>query len=134
MERCFPRKLSTLDAIFDFVAGFLASHGIRAEYGFDVDLIIEELFTNMVKYSAGGQDEIAIELDKQGDQLIIRLREFDVEEFDITSVPPLNVDLHISERRAGGLGLHLVRQYADTVSYDYRDRNSTITVTKRLSR
>jgi anti-sigma regulatory factor (Ser/Thr protein kinase) len=134
MQKCFTRSLSSMDAIFDFVARFLAFHKIRSEYGFDINLIVEELVTNMVKYSSGGREEIAIELDHQGDQLIIRLRESDVEEFNITSVPPPNIDLPASERRVGGLGLHLVRQYADTISYEYRNRNSTITVTKRLGK
>ena len=34
--------------------------------------------------------------------------------------------------RAGGRGLRLVRRVADDLRYNYHDRNSTITVTKRL--
>jgi hypothetical protein len=30
------------------------------------------------------------------------------------------------------LGLHLVKHYADSIHYDHREGNSTITVTKRL--
>ena len=35
-------------------------------------------------------------------------------------------------REIGGLGLHLVRQMADTIRYEYADGRSTVTFTKTL--
>ena len=65
--------------------------------------------------------------------LAIRLRDFDVERFDPTQTPPVDTSRPIAERRAGGLGIHLVRQIADRIHYDYQGRDSTITVTKVVS-
>ena len=44
------------------------------------------------------------------------------------------MDIHqpIEQRRRGGLGLHFVREIADRLEYDWTDRVSTITVTKRI--
>lgn len=132
-ERRFPRSVSSLGSIFSFVDEFLAAHGIDREHGFDVNLVIEELFTNMVKYSREGRPEVHIGLGAEPDRITIRLRDFDVEAFDVTQVPPVDVDAPLSARRPGGLGIHLVRCIADDIRYDYRDRTSTIVVTKRLS-
>lgn len=133
MQRAFPRDVRSLGDIFLFVKESLESVGIPAEPSvtFWVDLIVEELFTNAVKYGGKGGRDVAIHLDRDGDSLVIRLTDFEAEEFDVTAVPEVDTGKPLSERRPGGLGLHLVRRIADDVSYEYKDRTSTITVTKR---
>ena len=93
--------------------------------------IVEELFTNLVKYNAGSHD-IALSLGHTPEQLTVRLLDFDVESFDVTRPPTVDIDKPLQEREAGGLGLHLVQQMADTLQYDYAGRCSTITFTKAL--
>lgn len=131
-ERRFPRSVASLEAIYAFVREFLSTQGIGEDAAFDVDLILEELFTNMVKYGRGGGSEIAIALDWNDATLTLRLRDFGVEPFDPTTSPAVDTRRPVSERRAGGLGIHLVRSMADRLEYAYENRCSTITVTKRL--
>ena len=97
-----------------------------------VSFIVEELFTNMVKYNPGVQHEIAISLEHVPEQLTVRLIDTDVEPFDVTSAPLIDVDKPLDDRAIGGLGLHLVRNMADTLLYEYADRRSVITFTKSL--
>lgn len=130
VARTFPRGFGALEAIFAFIREFVADSGLDPEVAYDLDVIAEELFTNMVKYGRGGVREIEIALDWAAPTLAIRLRDFDVERFDPTDAPPVDVSRPIAERHAGGLGIHLVRQIADRIHYDYRGRESTITVTK----
>ena len=132
MERRFKREFASLDAIFSFVGEFLARNEIPPSNKFYTDLVIEELFTNMVKYSKDGTQDIAIRLDREGQSLVISLKDFDVEAFDVTRAREIDVDRPMSERKAGGLGIHFVRQVAESVRYEYKDRNSTITVTRTL--
>ncbi len=132
VERRFKREISSLEAIFDFVAEFLATNGIPPSNSFYADLLIEELFTNMVKYSKEGTHDIAIRLDRDSSKLVISLEDFDVDAFDITQSRELDMNQSMRERKAGGLGLHFVKQIADSVHYEYKDRNSTITVIRRL--
>jgi len=132
LEGRFPRDIGALPAIFEFVAQFGSAHGITEDQRFDVDLIIEELFTNMVKYNTAGTRPITIGLERERERLIITLRDFDVEPFDVTKPVPGRSNDPNEAPMPGGRGLQLVRQVADDVRYDYGDRNSTITVTKRL--
>jgi serine/threonine-protein kinase RsbW len=132
-ERRFPRSVASLQAIYAFVREFLSSQGIGEDTAFDVDLILEELFTNMVKYGRGGGPEISIALDWTDSTLTLRLKDFGVEPFDPTTAPNVDTERPIAERRAGGLGIHLVRLMADRLEYAYEGRCSTITVTKRLA-
>jgi serine/threonine-protein kinase RsbW len=128
-ERRFGRTFSSLEGIFGFVAEFLESDGLPASAAFELDLVIEELFTNMVKYHPQGAPEIEIGLKRLGPDLVVVLRDFDVEPFDPTRAPRVDVGRPLRDRPRGGLGLHLVRRIARGLRYDYRDRISTITVT-----
>jgi len=85
-----------------------------------------------VKYNTAGTRPITIGLERERERLIITLRDFDVEPFDVTKPVPGRSNDPNEAPMPGGRGLQLVRQVADDVRYDYGDRNSTITVTKRL--
>src|SRR4029453_19620710 len=50
-SRGFPRSLDALPAVFAFTADLFARQGIDRALLPTVDLAVEELFTNMVKYS-----------------------------------------------------------------------------------
>ena len=134
VERRFARDVRSLEAIFEFVTEFAAHQHLSEDQRFEVDLVLEELFTNLVKYSSQRLQEIAIGLDRQGPELTLVMRDFDTEEFDITRhrLPENGADP--ADPTPGGRGLALVRRYADEFRYDYHDRNGTITVTKRLDR
>jgi anti-sigma regulatory factor (Ser/Thr protein kinase) len=134
VERKFSRAIHSIEHIFEFVSGFMAANGLSQENSFYADLVIEELFTNMVKYSKESTQDIAVRLERDGDNLIVTLRDFDVDAFDVTRAGDANVHRPIAERRRGGLGLHLVRQMVDRIDYRYEDRTSTITVTRKLER
>lgn len=132
MERAFPRDVNQLGEVFDFVTDCFTALHVDASHRMDVDLIIEELFTNLVKYNSEGTREIVIELDREDHMLAIEITDFDVHEFDITKAPPVDTNAPLSERRPGGLGIHLVTQIADHVSYEYDNGISRIKVHKRI--
>jgi anti-sigma regulatory factor (Ser/Thr protein kinase) len=132
VQRSFKRSYDSLTEIFAFVRDYFVREKIEPDPQFAFCLAVEELFTNMVKYSPGGADEIEIELEKTGNELRLTLNDFNVDEFDLTAAPPPRTDLPLQERRPGGLGLHLVKKFADSVTYEYRNRQSRITVVKRL--
>jgi len=133
VQQYFARSNESLDGIFRFVADFLAARSLDEELYRPVCFIVEELFTNCVKYNAGGRHDIALALGHTPEQLTVQLTDFDVEPFDVTRAPAVDVDKPLDEREAGGLGLHLVRQMVDTLQYEYAAGRSTITFTKALS-
>src|SRR4029450_7762036 len=101
---------------------------------YPVDFALEEFFTNVVKYAEGGGAQVKIDIATLPGAVEVVLTDSDVERFDITEVPDVQVDLPIEQRRPGGLGLHLVRRMVDRVDYEYSDgeRGSRIRFRKNL--
>lgn len=132
-ERRFPRSIGSLEGIFAFIAEFLREQELDGTSAFELDLIAEELFTNMVKYGGGGAD-VSLGLARDGDVVTLVLRDFDGRPYDVTRPSPLPANVPLAERRAGGMGLHLVQRLADGLDYSHDGRIGTITVRKRLAR
>lgn len=132
VERQFPRRIDALGGIFEFVRDVFSSHGLPDDQTFEIDLIVEELFTNMIRHARNGHHPIAIGMGWDGASFTVIIRDFDVDRFDITAKPQTDLKLPLRERTPGGLGLHLVQKLSDGLQYEYADRTSTVTVTKRL--
>ncbi len=131
MRRSFPRQMASLEAIVAYVRDFLALEGLDEGAAYDLDLVLEELFTNLVKYGRGARGDVDIVLECGPAGVTARLREYDADAFDPTQLPEVDVDRPIAERRPGGLGVHFIRQLTRTFEYDYRDRVGVTTVAMR---
>ncbi len=127
MERAVPRKMESLAMLVDFVREFLAAERLSTELAFDMDLVIEELFTNLVRHARGGGD-IQVLLEHAPGEVRIRLLAAEASPFDPAAAPRVQVDLPLAERRAGGLGIHFVRELCKQFHYEWRDGVGTTTV------
>ena len=132
MEKTFPRSIDSLDSIFEFVEQFFAGEAIDPGLQPVINLTLEELFVNMVNYNEGGDTEIRLRRERNDGELVATLTDFDVERFDPTEKPDVDITKPLAERVPGGLGIHLVRKMVDALDYDYSNRQSTITIRKTL--
>ena len=130
-RREFPRSLAAVSDLLDWSERFFEAARIPTDHRFGVQLGLEELFTNLVKYGAGSHP-IEIELDRRDSVLLASLTDQDVEPFDPTAAPDADTTLPLDSRKPGGLGLHLVRRVVDRVDYTYENRCSRTTLVKRL--
>ena len=137
-HRSFSRSFAELEAIFEFTATFFARHRIEPALRTPVDFALEELFTNMVKYAKSDDpaSEVRIDLAALEDGIEVSLTDRGVDDFDVTLAPDAQVDLAASERRPGGLGIHITRRLVDEWHYQYskQEREARITFRKTVSR
>jgi serine/threonine-protein kinase RsbW len=132
MHRSFRREVSALDDVFRFTSEFVDANQIDDSVSFAMNLAIEELFTNIIKYSADSGNDVSIHLDIAAGDLVIKITDFDVEAFDMTAAERVDVDKSLEDRKVGGIGLHLVRNMVDKITYEYKDRKACITLVKHL--
>jgi anti-sigma regulatory factor (Ser/Thr protein kinase) len=123
-------ELQTIVAATDL---FFSGRCIDPALRLPVDLSIEELFVNLVKYNRGTDRDITVCLDCVGDAVEVSLTDHDVEPFDPTGAPELDIDAPLESRQPGGMGLYLVSKMVDAIHYEYRNRESKITFTKRMA-
>jgi anti-sigma regulatory factor (Ser/Thr protein kinase) len=132
MKKFFNRDIQSLDEILSFLKSFSETINISDDELYGIELTIEEIFTNFVKYNSNNTNEIEIELSKQNDSLIITITDFNVDPFNPLERPPYNSARKLEERSVGGVGIHLVQQYMDDIKYNYENKTSTIRLIKHL--
>ena len=134
MERAFRRDLDALADVFAHVSEFVAEQGLDDAAAYALNLAIEELFVNMVRYNPENLNDITIDLKAAAGSVTAVLTDYDTEPFDPTGLEPYEVTKPLAERQPGGLGIHLVRSVMDEVAYEYADRKSKITLTRHLGK
>lgn len=134
-RRKFVRSNDALEAITGFTGEVFAREGIDESLRYAVDFTIEELFTNMVKYSKTTESDIELSLAKIDDGVEVCLTEIGVDRFDVTEAQDVDIQRPIERRAPGGLGLHLIRRMVDSIDYQYNheSRESRITFRKTVS-
>jgi anti-sigma regulatory factor (Ser/Thr protein kinase) len=133
MQGQFRRSFDSLAEIFAFTEKYFASEQIdREEHLYTVNLAIEELFTNMVKFNPGGSEQISLEMQHPDGSLLVCLSDHEVEPFDVTVPRQVDTAAPVEKRESGGLGLFLVQQMVDSLDYSHRGGVTTITFSRKL--
>lgn len=126
-----------LERLATELARFGAAHGLSERDLFQVTLALDEVVTNVISYAYADEAEHAIEVHLRFDGGTIEMRvEDDGRPFDPLDVAPVDAELEkpIEERRAGGLGVHLVRKTMDALEYRREMGKNVLTMRKRVSR
>jgi sigma-B regulation protein RsbU (phosphoserine phosphatase) len=127
----YPRTFDALEGIFAFTAVAFDEEGVPAQIRSSVDLCLEELFTNIVKYGRKSETAVRIELAKIPDGVQVVIVDPDAEAFDVTRDRHVDTTLSLDERTAGGLGIHLVQRLMDSIEYHYNPDRQEARITLR---
>lgn len=118
----FRNQASELARLRETVEYFIFESNLDALTGHRLHVILEELFTNVVKYSPkeGGWGEgaqgMVIALVRKEDRVRIDFAD-DGAPFNPLTLPEPELDEDLEERPVGGLGIHLVRRMTERASY-----------------
>ena len=119
LSRNFRRDVDAIEELFAFTSDAFSAEGIDPGLRPTVDLILEELFTNVVKYGRKSGAAVHVELARAPGGVQVTLIEEDADRFDPTAAPAVDTAMPLEARRPGGLGLHLVKKLADSIEYRY---------------
>jgi anti-sigma regulatory factor (Ser/Thr protein kinase) len=126
-------RRSEVARLTEAVDHFAKGARINDEDLHDVHLILDELVINVIKYAFRDAKahtfDVRIELDGRRITMTV---EDDGREFDPTKAPVPDLAVPIDERPVGGLGLHIVRTLADSLTYRRSGGRNIITVTRTL--
>ncbi|MBQ8487048.1 MAG: ATP-binding protein [Prevotella sp.] len=97
-----------------------------------LNLAIEEAVVNVMNYAypQGTVGDIDIEAQADDSQLEFIISDSGTP-FDPTAQQEADITLSAEERPIGGLGIHLVRQIMDSVSYERTDGKNILTLRKK---
>jgi serine/threonine-protein kinase RsbW len=104
-----------------FVTAFCRQHTMPPAM---LNLVAEECFVNAVEHGSASQIEITLELIDG----VVMTMEDDGIAFDPLSAPEFDPATPLAQRRAGGLGIHMVRHLVQEMRYQRLDGRNRLTL------
>jgi anti-sigma regulatory factor (Ser/Thr protein kinase) len=124
-------KVDDLQRIVKEVDVLSREWGLPGKTRMEINLILEELFTNSVFYAFNDQrhHEIVIRFTRISEGVEIVYHD-DGRPFNPLEERPAKTSGELEERKVGGLGIHLVRELADAIEYRREENANIVTVRK----
>jgi len=113
-------RLSELAGVERWLADLMAEWSVSVTAAFALDLVLNEAVTNVITdaYPNDEPDSIAISLTRTDRSLILQI-EVHGNPFDPLTVPAIVPAADLTEAPTGGREVHLMKRYADELSYAY---------------
>lgn len=104
------------------------------EMDFTIRLVVEEIITNIAYYAypEGHDGPLMVEVERNESVLCLRFMDCGTQFNPLVKENP-DITLSAEERNIGGLGIFLVRQMMDEVSYEWTDGMNILTCRKEIT-
>jgi anti-sigma regulatory factor (Ser/Thr protein kinase) len=129
-----PARLSEVRELSSLVEGFGDANRLPDPKVFVINLALDELITNTVMHGPdAGAVQIDISLWVDAGTLFL-VMEDNGHPFDPTADSSADLSSSLQDRPVGGLGLHLVKSFADRIAYEFVDGRNRLTVEHNLAK
>lgn len=126
--------VENIGIVTDFVDDFLDNHDCTIKTKMQIDIAIDEIFSNISHYAYGdavGEATIKLEIQESPKAVTITFIDSGVPYDPLEKTDP-DITLSAEERKIGGLGIYMVKKSMDEMSYVYSDGKNQLTMKKLL--
>jgi serine/threonine-protein kinase RsbW len=139
LELPFGADPGVVAGMLDTIETFGERHGIDPKRVMQLSLVLDELVTNVISYGSidpgqEGQDIgiVRVEIEPQRDRLLIDIVDEGVAFNPIEAEAP-DTAAALEDRKVGGLGIMLVRNYVEEMSYLREGQKNHLKLVMKLS-
>ncbi len=133
-ELLITAQIENLDEVLDFVLKQLDTKGCSSRIKNQIAVAVEEIFVNIAHYAYApevGEASIRVELTDEPVSIIMSFMDGG-KAFDPLAKPDPDISLPAGKRKIGGLGVFMVKQTMDDVSYEYKNGKNILTIKKKI--
>jgi sigma-B regulation protein RsbU (phosphoserine phosphatase) len=133
-EHILTNDLGQISALLDAFEAFVDEHGVPLKFSRKFLMALDDLVNNVISYGFedDGEHEIRVGAHKSGQSLSVVIED-DGRPFNPLQRSRPDVNASLEDREIGGLGIHLVRELLDDISYERRGARNVLTLTTHLS-
>jgi sigma-B regulation protein RsbU (phosphoserine phosphatase) len=130
-----PNDIETVPQLSAFVDKVCEQLHLDMSQTMKLQLAVEEAVVNVMNYAypAGSRGEVRIDALATADRLKFVITDSGIA-FDPTAKGDADTTLSAEERPIGGLGIHLVRHYMDSINYERVDGQNILTLRYNLNK
>jgi len=120
--------------LHSFLGDYCRRQALPESLVFDFEVILEELFTNVIKYGGvrAGEECCTIELLHAENALTLRFTD-NGSPFNPLERDEVDTSKPIGDRPIGGLGIHFIKKLTDSRHYERKGATNVLTLVKKLT-
>jgi serine/threonine-protein kinase RsbW len=128
-------NLSELDNLCRHLETFGQKTGLSKKLVFEVNLVLDELFTNIISYGFddGCEHVIKVTMTPENGGLCLYIED-DGKPFNPVEFEVPDVSCSIEECKIGGLGIHIIRKLMDDICYQRCEDKNILTLKKGIAK
>ena len=132
-ELRIKNQVSELEKVAKFVEEIGEELGLNMELQMNLNLVMEEMVSNVIFYAYPEGEDAEIELlaKSDGKELTFVLSD-QGKEFDPTAKEDANPDINPADREIGGMGIFIVKNIMNKVTYQRLEGRNLLTMTKGI--
>lgn len=133
-ELTVDATLESIPVITDFVDEQLEQFGCPMKAQAQIDIAIDELFSNIARYAyhpGVGPATVRVEVIETPLSVVITFIDQGVPYDPLSQADP-DVTLSAEERELGGLGIYIVKKNMSEITYEYKDGRNILRIRKEL--
>ncbi len=134
-ELCLTASDETLHVVHGAIEAHLDKNHCPDEIKIQILIAVEEIYVNIAHYAYGGklgEVRVRAEADRDTDIYRVEFRDRGIPYNPLEKEDP-DIMLSADEREIGGLGIYMVKQSMDRVSYRYEDGCNILSIEKSLA-
>ena len=127
-------SVENMQKVLDFVDEHLEALNCPMKAQMQIDVAVEEIFVNIAHYAYGpekGMAKVRIEVNDDPVSVTITFVDHGIQYDPLAKEDP-DITLSAEERQIGGLGVFLVKNTMDDVTYEYVDGSNILSLKKNL--
>jgi len=128
-------NLSELDNLCRHLETFGQKTGLSKKFVFEVNLVLDELFTNIISYGFddGCEHVIKVTITPENGGLCLYIED-DGKPFNPVEFEVPDVSCSIEECKIGGLGIHIIRKLMDDICYERCEDKNILKLKKGIAK
>ena len=133
-ELTIEATTGNIETVTDFVTEQLETLDCSMKVQMQVDIAIDELFSNIARYAYNpetGSATVQVEVTENPLAVVITFIDHG-KPYDPLAKEDPDTKLSAEERQIGGLGIYMVKKTMDDVSYEYKDGRNILKIKKNL--
>ena len=127
--------LSELDSLCQNLETFGNRFGLSKKLIFEINLALDELFTNIISYGFKDDNEhtIKVTITPRNEEICLCIED-DGRPFNPVEFETPDLSCSIEECKIGGLGIHIIRKLMDDICYERCDHKNILKLKKGLAK
>ena len=133
-EITIAATVENIDVVTDFVNEQLESCDCPIKAQMQIDIAIDELFSNIAHYAYNpetGDATVRVEVVEDPMAVVITFIDKGIPYDPLKKADP-NTALSAEEREIGGLGIFMVKKTMDDITYEYKDGQNILKIKKTI--